>query len=134
MKTLLCRTGTRIATTTAVSVLALCAAVGNASTAQAADASRHLSDGSGYVQYQDRGNALTVKDTKRDGRAVRVNLWTDYGYMHTVNMKLGAGNSETYYLDLREDRHVEFVAITWDHNGDQGGGPGLGNAQFATRS
>lgn len=128
------RIARRLASTAAVSVLALCGAVGHASTAQAADDERRLSDGSGYVQYVDHGNMLIVQDTKKDGRGVRVKLWTDYGYSHTVNMTLGAGNSETFYLHLKEDHTVTFVGLTWDNDGSEGGGPGPGNAEFITRS
>ncbi|OEV13293.1 hypothetical protein [Streptomyces nanshensis] len=135
MKTLLCRPGTRMASTAAVSLLALCAAVGSAPTAQAADEAPHyLSDGSGSVQYQDNGNKLTIKDLKKDGRGVRVTVWTDVVRKDTVSMVRGEGNSQTYPLDVREDDVVRVVAGTWDHDGKQGGGAGPGTARFSFRS
>lgn len=98
----------RVATLVPAAVAAFLA--GSLISAPAAQADEGHGCAGAYVKYTSKGDYLYVKDRKKDGRTVFVNLTGPGGFMD-FHVTRGAGKSYTWNLD-RPERKTNKVVVS----------------------
>ncbi|MEU8762872.1 hypothetical protein [Streptomyces sp. NPDC048659] len=80
------------------------ALLATAGTAQAADTRIDLLNGSGYAEWTENGDTLTVRDTRSDGRGVRAYIYRPYaGGPGNGDVLIKASSGGNGCVAVRED-------------------------------